>query len=72
MKLYLVQAENGGEPEFYTLGLFETREQAEALVEKCLYSPEREDAAYDEGVELYEYVWVEKMGLNTEVRLCNR
>ena len=70
MNLYLVQAENGGEPEFYTLGIFDNEEQARALVEKYLYSPEKEDEDYE--AELFEYVWFEPMIVNAEVCLCNR
>lgn len=80
MKLFIVQAENGGEPESYTLGVFDNEEKAKELAERHLIPEgltddqimDLIDEADDEGRCLYEYAWYSEVELNTAVMLCNR
>jgi hypothetical protein len=77
MNVYVVRAENSGEPENYVLGAFDTKLQALVMVDKYAIPEDISHHALDTLMdntehELFEYVWVEELEMNKEVCRCNR
>lgn len=62
MKLYMVRGENGGEPESYVFGIYQTLKEAKNRI-KFIETDE------DYGLE---YVWYDVVTVGKDIMLANR